>query len=139
MKTYSNKLEFTVKHLSLGVLWSLISILMVILRRLSIGAINPLANQNREMYLKRPAMVLQNSLEQFIISSFGQISLISYIPNWAVVKVVPWINFLFFVGRISFTIGCPKYRTFGMLMTLAPNIGMTCFITLNWMRFAFQF
>lgn len=112
------KAEFVFRNLILGVIWLLFNILLVITKRKG-RAIDPLAGHEDLTLAYRN--ILTNSLEQFVISIVTQLSLISYLSGPQVVKIIPLLNFFYFFGRIFFTLGYPKFRTFGFVMTAIPS------------------
>jgi hypothetical protein len=131
-------LEFTLKYQILGVVWLICAIFLVILRRVSTGAFNPLAGTNREMFLQGQANVLQNSFEQFIISVFAQLCLVAYMDGEYTIRIIPWVNFSFLIGRIAFWLGYPAYRGFGMLLGLGPTLAMTAVTVYKMMEHLFS-
>lgn len=118
-ETYATKLEFTVKYWLLPLIWFKVNIWLVIMKRIPSQAINPLSGH--ENIVEPVRNILSNTLEQMIGSLVMQCSLISFLSKDEVVKVIPIINVLFFLGRITFWLGYPRFRTFGFVMTDFPT------------------
>lgn len=78
------------------------------------------------MFFKKQSNILQNTFEQFILSAFAQFILISFLDEVWTLRTIPWINFLLLIGRITFYIGYPMYRAFGMFCGFIPTMGMIC-------------
>ncbi|OXA57603.1 uncharacterized protein LOC110847707 [Folsomia candida] len=119
---YGSRMEFTFKYLTLPAVWMVVVILNVIFQRSRTGALNPL--NGRDIYFQKQANILQNSFEQFILSAFAQAILVAFINEQWTLRTIPWVNFLFVIGRIEFAIGYPNYRTFGMFCGFIPTTGM---------------
>lgn len=117
---YGLKAEFTFRYLILGAAFLVFNVQAVISKRVGTAALDPL--NGREDLTLANRNILQNSLEQFVITVVSQLSLISYLPGVQVVRVIPLLNFLFFFGRIAFFVGYPRYRTFGFITTWVPTI-----------------
>lgn len=118
-KTYATKLEFTVKYWLLPLIWLKLNIYLVILKRVPSRAVNPL--DGHERIVEGVKNILTNTLEQMVASLVMQSILISFLTVDEVVKFVPLINVLFFVGRITFWLGYPLLRTFGFMTTSLPT------------------
>lgn len=124
--SFASKLEFTARYWILPVFWITFNILTVISRRIiHPSALNPLASG--EMYTRREQNILRNSLEQIVISIISQVIMLTYLEGEQVSRLIPMINVLFFVGRITFWIGYPLYRTFGFVLTFLPSFLMVFF------------
>lgn len=124
--SFASKLEFTARYWILPVFWVTFNILTVISRRIiHPSALNPLASG--EIFTQREQNILRNSLEQIVISIVSQIIVLTYLEGEQVSRLIPMINVLFFVGRITFWIGYPLYRTFGFVLTFLPSFLMVFF------------
>ena len=118
--TFGTKLEFTLKFLVLPLVWlfgcqSTICFLRVIRSQ----AIDPL--NGYEDLIEVPRNILSNSVEQFIFSAVGQLTVMHYLSGVDVVRVIPLVNILFVLGRIAYTVGYSKWRSFGFSLTALPN------------------
>lgn len=123
--TFSTKMEFSARYWILPLIWFKINIWLVIAKRVPSRAVNPLGGHER--IVEAVKNVLTNSLEQLVASLLMQISLVSYLTGNEVVKYIPLINILFFVGRVTYFLGYPKFRTFGFLTTSIPTTVGTLF------------
>ena len=117
-QSFASKLEFAARYWVLGTVWILFSMTLVMLRRIY-GAMNPLSGT--EGIVVKSNNILRNSIEQFFVSIIVQVSAITYFSGDEVVRCIPCMNVLYFVGRLSFWLGYPKYRTFGFCLSLFPN------------------
>jgi len=122
LSNYGERLEFTAKYLTMGVLWLVFMIFYVIFQRGRTGAVNPMAGG--DYAFQKQANILQNSFEQFIMSAFAQICLVAFLDEKWTMRTIPWVNFLFIIGRITFLIGYPMKRTFGIFCSVFPTTGM---------------
>lgn len=121
-QSFASKLEFSARYWVLGAAWILFSMTHVMLRRIY-GAMNPLSGT--EGIVVKSNNILRNSIEQFIVSLVVQVSAITYLTGEEVVRCIPVMNVMFFIGRVSFWFGYPKYRTFGFCLSLFPT-GIVC-------------
>jgi len=94
----------------------------VIVQRNKTGALNPLGE--REIFLRKQANILQNSFEQFILSAFALFILVAFINEEWTLRTIPCVNFLLFFGRVTFFLGYPTYRTFGLFLGFIPTAAM---------------
>ena len=115
------KSEFVFRYQILSVLWLLFNVQAVIYNRLrEPQALDPLSGSEHATQANRN--ILQNSVEQLLITLITQLSVISYLNGYYVIRVIPLMNLFYFVGRITFFIGYPRYRTFGFITTQAPPL-----------------
>lgn len=128
LKSYTSKLEFTLKYQVPGVAWLVFCIFYVIKFRVTTKAFNPLGGA--EQYTEMAKNILQNSIEQYLLSFLAQLILLSFIDGPTTLKVIPLLSLFFLVGRVTFWLGYPAYRSFGFLTTLLPTqitIGYTIY------------
>lgn len=130
--SYSNKLEFTAKYWTLGLAWMYFYIHVVMMRRGATGAIVP--NTNLEWKVSDQKSVLTNTVEQFILSIVAQAVVISYLTPVQVTNIIPLVNVFYFVGRILFWLGYPKYRTAGLVSTMAPSSVLIWFVSYQFLK-----
>ena len=131
ISSYWHKLEFVVCYQIIGISWILFNMFYVISKRINSKSIDPTESEGEsEVMVARN--IMQNSIEQFLMSSFAQIISISFIERSLLIKVIPLINILFVIGRITFWLGYPKYRTFGFMCSAIPN---TLLINYNLIKF----
>lgn len=127
MSGFGSKLEFTLRFLILPVVWCLLSDLSVMLSRvLNVEALDPL--NEREDLVEVPNNILRNSIEQLILTTMTQLSLISYLSAADVARVIPFMNVTFLVGRITFYAGYPRFRTYGFAMTFLPTAAAIVYV-----------
>lgn len=131
ISSYWHKLEFVLCYQSIGISWILFNMFYVISKRVNTRAIDPTADDNDSGVLMA-RNIMQNSIEQFLMSAFAQIISISFIDSSLITKTIPLINILFLIGRITFWLGYPRYRTFGFMCSAIPN---TLLINYNLIKF----
>lgn len=127
ISTFSSKLEFTARYWILGLLWLYFSLHFVVMKRITSRATNPLAGH--ENLVEAQVKIFTNSVEQFVISVVGQVTLITFLESEKIISIIPLINVLYLIGRIFFWIGYPKFRAFGMTVTMFP-ISLSIFFIL---------
>lgn len=81
----------------------------------------------REDKIAAQKNILQNTLEQVVLSLVTQISLIAFLTAEQVLKVIPFMNLLWIFGRIFFILGYPNYRSFGFSITFFPTAAAALF------------
>lgn len=114
------------RYQTLLYLWLVFNVNAVIYVRLSRKAINPLVDST-EKHAQMIKNILTNSFEQIITSSFLQLAFASFADPVLVMKIIPAVNVVQFIGRIAFFFGYPYYRTFGVSLTMSPNLLMLCY------------
>jgi hypothetical protein len=115
---FPSRLKFVIQQQTLGVTWLLVSMFYVISKRVSSPAMDP--TSGHEKVTEAAKNNLQNSLEQFIMSSVSQLILVTHLSAVQVAQFIPAINLSFIVGRVLFLLGYPKYRGFGFALTSTP-------------------
>ncbi|CAG2169349.1 unnamed protein product [Oppiella nova] len=131
ISSYWHKLEFVLCYQSIGISWILFNMILVISKRMQTKVVDPIDAKNERAVLVASA-IMQNSIEQFLLSAFAQIISISFIDKSLLIKVIPLINILFITGRVAFWWGYPKNRTFGFMCSAIPN---TLLINYNLLKF----
>ena len=132
LATFSSKIEFTARYWILPLVWLYVSMHLVVLKRISSKAQNPLSGN--EALVASSVNIFTNSIEQFLMSLAAQLTLITFIESEKIIRLIPLINIAYVVGRILFWIGYPKYRTLGMTVTMLPT---SLAIYLSLYRFVF--
>ena len=117
-QSFASKLEFTARYWILGGIWILFSMCHVMLKRMFSG-FDPLSGS--ETLIAKSNNILRNSIEQLFLSIIVQVSAITYFSGEEVLRCIPIVNAMYFVGRIAFWFGYPKYRTFGFCLTIFPT------------------
>ena len=120
LTTFPDKLQFTLVHLSWPVLLLQVQVLLTIFKRLSTMAIDPSAENDKHVF--RANSVLRNYVEQFILSAFSQLIVISHLSAKQTLQFIPLMNLFFVVGRVTFYLGYPKSRSFGFLCCMVPTL-----------------
>lgn len=98
-----------------------ISLNEVMFTRLFTPALNPLSGN--EKLVEKSVRILTNTVEQLLLNVINQLILATFIPV-DFLFIIPFLVFLFTVGRITFLIGYsvhPKYRTIGFILTFVPS------------------
>ena len=124
VKGYAGRVEFTLRYQTLLVFWLSYMILHTIHGRMTKKALNPLIEAT-EQHVQMRKNILTNSLESIVISVFSQLIFVSFATPESILKVIPLINIIQFVGRIGFLLGYPLLRSFGFTCTLIPNLYLT--------------
>ena len=126
----STMLSFFFKWLSLPTLTIILGVFLVMFKRITTKAINPILNVNENEYMKIFKQYLQNTLEQAVIFVFAQLGLISVLaPGY--IKLIPLFAILFFTGRIIFLAGYlyhPILRAPGFGLTFYPSVLVVLFV-----------
>lgn len=120
LTTFTDRLQFTLVHLSIPVFFLNVQVLLTIFKRLSTAAIDPSPNNDKHVF--RANSILRNYFEQFVISVIAQLSLLPHLTAKQTLQYIPLINLFFVIGRITFYLGYPRHRSFGFLCCLAPSL-----------------
>lgn len=126
LKGFSSRAEYALRYQTLLYSWLVFNVYSVIYVRITKKALNPLVDST-EKHLHQYKNILTNSFEGIISSSFLQLIFVSFADHAYTLKLIPAVNILQFIGRIAFFAGYPLYRTFGVSLTLTPNLLMTGF------------
>ncbi|RWS17039.1 hypothetical protein B4U79_13193 [Dinothrombium tinctorium] len=125
LTTYASRLEFTMRYQVLGVTFLILASFLVMAVRVRTPAVDPLAGY--EYLTQRQRNILTNSLETFVMLSFSQFIVISNLTSQLIVKIIPLVNVLYFIGRFAFLLGYPKYRTFGVILSFTPITALNAY------------
>lgn len=93
--------------------------------RFATSAIDPL-DKSGEKYIKMRSNFLQNTVEQFLLHSFGLTVLSTYLSEESM-HWVPLLVILFVVSRVLFFVGYsihPLKRAIGFFMTFTPSVAV---------------
>lgn len=123
---FNSRFEYCLRYQTMLFLWLVFMVHSVIYVRLTRKALNPLIDST-EKHAQTQKNILTNSFEQIMISVFLQLAFTSFADPETVLKFIPAVNLVQFIGRIAFFVGYPYYRTFGMTLTMMPNLMMLCF------------
>lgn len=121
LASFGDRMQYTIRFQFLWVLWLLINIIGTIYVRLTTFSIDPL-NSSTEGNVQAMKNILTNSLESFILSAFAQYVFVSFASPLTVLKYIPLVNIIQFVGRFAFTAGYPLKRAFGYQCTIITNL-----------------
>ena len=113
-----SRMGFVVVHLTPGIAWIVISMCFVAFKRLGSPAIDPLYGY--EKVVQSAKNNLTNSVEQFLMLSVSQLILAVHLSAKTLINVIPALNICFIIGRITFWLGYPRYRSFGFVVTQTP-------------------
>lgn len=126
LKSFANRIEYALRYQTLLVFWLLVNVLITIYGRFTTRALNPL-DETTEQEVEVFKRILTNSFEQIIISVLAQLTFVSFAEPLTILKFIPYINIVQFVGRVAFLAGYPLYRAFGFNCTAVPNIVLVCY------------
>lgn len=118
------------QHSTPGVVWLLFCTFYVISKRVGTPAEVP--TSGHEHLTQSAKNIFLNSLEQFIMFFVSQLILVSYLTSKQVLNLIPTLNLLFIVGRITFWLGYPMNRSFGMTLNFAP-----LFVTMSYIGYRY--
>jgi len=127
LKDLPSKMTYVLQHLTPAVAWIMVSVFIVITRRVGSPAMNPLGGYEHRTEAARNN--LTNTVEQTVMLAFAQLILITFIDSATILKVIPALNLLFILGRITFWLGYPKYRAFGFMVSSMPTYATIVYIT----------
>lgn len=117
---YVDKFQFTSLYLSIPLLFLSFQIISTILKRLTLGKIDPKFEDENEDEWYLTSMLLRNTTEQFVISALSQIVLITFLSPRQTAQFIPLISLFFVIGRITFQMGYVKSRAFGIFLNVLP-------------------
>lgn len=120
------KVEFALRYQTLLVFWLMINVFIVIGGRYENKAFNPL-DEKVEVRVQGRKNVLTNSYETLILSIFSQLIFVTFAPAECILKFIPYVNIVQFIGRIAFFYGYPMKRAFGFQCTMVPTIFMVVY------------
>lgn len=126
LENFSTKIEYTLKNQTPLLVFLTLQIVATIFARVTFKAINPLHEHTepRVLWFK---CTLTNSLEQIFLSSATQLIFVSFATASQVLRYIPLINLIQFIGRIAFVANYPERRSFGFSSTIVPTLAMTAY------------
>lgn len=124
LKGYASRVEYALRYQTLLVLWLIINTLITIFARFSTRALNPLDDKT-EQRVQLFKNILTNSFETIVISVFSQLIFVSFAKPEIILKFIPLVNVIQFVGRAAFLAGYPLLRAFGFISTFVPSVVLT--------------
>lgn len=123
LRGFNSRAEYSLRYQTLLYLWLVFNVHAVMYTRLTKKALNPLVDST-EKHAQMQKNILANSFEQIVTSSFLQLAFASFADATLVMKLIPAVNVVQFLGRIAFFVGYPMYRTLGFSLTMTPNLLM---------------
>ncbi|KAH9398286.1 hypothetical protein TYRP_018933 [Tyrophagus putrescentiae] len=121
----SDRLVYALQQQTFALVPLLVALVHVMLVRCNSKARNPLSGY--EKLVDKPVRILNNTVEQFILSAVNQLILATFLPA-DLLFVIPFLAYTFAIGRILFIIGYniqPEYRTPGFLLGFLPSAAAT--------------
>ena len=128
MPLVTDRLVFTLRWNSLTIGFLLVLVGHIGNTRFFSAQANPLSSVDKDK-VEIHCRVLQNSLEQFLLSFVLQLSTVTWLEE-AQMKIIPIVVVLFLVGRVLFWRGyldpyCGHARrAYGLPLTMFTNLGM---------------
>lgn len=138
VKGYAGRLEYAFRYQTLLVSWLVFNILATIGGRFKSKALNPL-DETTEEKVQIHKNILTNSFEQILVSVIAQLIFVSFASPESVLKFIPLINIIQFIGRICFFVGYPMKRAFGFQCSILPNIVLVIYDLSKFVSFLFNF
>lgn len=138
LATFADKLEFTVKYFTLPAVWLVWNIIYVEVRRIQVGAgldVHATPEGKHVNNFDIGQRVLANSVEQVLVSVTTQLALTAIVDGYTLVRTIPILNFLWFIGRVFYFLGYPKYRCFGWPLTFYSIAAASLYTLYAFVRF----
>ena len=118
LEDFESRVKFTLRFLAIPSIWLFHSLLVVILKRFRTIAWDPMAGNDHLTEVDQ--RILQNTMEQTLLTVICQLMMMAVMKPIETLKVIPFINLWFIVGRFLFWAGYPRYRTFGFCFSMVP-------------------
>lgn len=136
LKGFAPRVEYALRYQTLLVTWLLINVCLTMFNRVKSRAFNPL-DETTETGVQMINRVLTNSFESIVISVLAQLIFVSFAEPATILKLIPLINIIQFIGRVTFLAGYPLRRAFGYMCTLWPNLLLCSFNAYKLCEFMF--
>ena len=120
------RLQYVLQNATPGVVWLLFSLYIVIGKRMISPALDPGAGYEHTIQLSKN--IIQNSLEQFVLSVVSQLILVTYLEPKNILNIIPTLSLLFLIGRIAFWLGYPLKRGLGFFLGFWPIVATIAYI-----------
>ncbi|CAF1178386.1 unnamed protein product [Didymodactylos carnosus] len=114
------RIVFALRLSFVEILFLIFMILTIARIRSSTFAIDP-TDARGQSIVEQPQRILQNTLEQFLVKFILSIVLATLLHSRELI-LLPVLTILFLIGRITFVIGYPRNRAFGMVMNLVSSV-----------------
>ncbi|KAI2802439.1 hypothetical protein BLOT_009890 [Blomia tropicalis] len=111
LETSFKRMEYTLKHITIQLLWIILSMYWVIGHRLGTPALDP-SNQ-REDLVWMPKNILTNTIEHGLVFIISQLIMVIDLDSVQCCRMIPTLNYIYLIGRIAYLIGYPSKRSFG--------------------------
>ena len=118
----ATRMAFTVRCVFPAVVVLAFFIASVGSKRVSTGALNPLASKEHLVQMEKNVLI--NTVEQFLVFAVCSLTLATYLETPTEMKLIPLYTTAFIAGRVLFRIGYgirPEYRAFGMHLNFASS------------------
>lgn len=121
LKGFAARVEYTLRYQTLLLFSLVFCVMATIYVRVTTMSLNPL-DERTESRVQGAKNILTNTLESIIISIFNQLIFVTYAQPVVILKYIPYLNIVLFVGRATFFAGYPLKRSFGYMSTIIPNL-----------------
>ena len=118
--SFKDRVTFTLQLAFVDLIPLIICMFAVFNRRRQTWAINPM-DPRGEPFIKRLKGILENTFEQFVIKFVLSMILCTVLRSDELL-LLPAFTFLFLLGRLTFALGYPLHRSFGMAMNFLSLI-----------------
>ena len=127
LTTFNQRFEFCCQWWTLIGVWLVLNIFVVIGCRFVSWKylLEPLSGSTDAIDLSNA--ILRNSMEQALIYILLQLTMLPKLSPSIAIKLIPFINLIWFLGRIGFTVGYPRFRGLGNAMSFPLLLPMTVY------------
>ena len=127
LTTFNQRFEFCCRWWTLIATWLVLNVYVVIgCRAVSRKyLIDPLSGSTNAINVTNT--ILRNSMEQALVYVLLQLSMLPKISPSMAIKLIPFVNLIWFVGRIGFAVGYPRFRGIGNGMTFTLVLPLTVY------------
>jgi len=130
LSDFASRLKFLFRFQTLNLFWLMFCMYWVISKRMGTPAVERVIEYDHLTALAQRHFT--NTIEQYLMSLLSQLILITYLDASNIIRYIPAINVLFFIGRFTFWIGYPKHRTFGFMIN---NFALLATVAYNLYKF----
>ncbi len=126
-----------IRYQALGLLPIVINVLILSSSRMIKSSLDPNISNNDEV-INRFNEPLQNSLEQFLMSTIIQMVMAANLEAEQVMVYCPFMAICFFIGRFEYLMTYPTYRHFGFALSFLPTLIAVLFNGYGALKFIFS-
>ena len=140
LPTAVDRLAYTLRWQMISALVLFAGIMWAANTRLRTAAIDPL-NKEAEKFVALPSRFLQNTLEQFVLSFVGNLTLSTYLSA-ETMHVMPALVITFVVARVAFGVGYSRFqlqRAFGFALTVCPTMSVYLYCVYCFLVYGFAY